>query len=163
MDSRIRVTINGEPYDLQIDPRETLIDVIRDRARLTGPHVGCRTASCGACTISLDGLTVKSCCVPAGDADGRSVSTIEDAEEPQQLDDIQRAFSEVQGMQCGFCTPGMIMSVRQLLRTNPDPDDEQIKVGIAGNICRCTGYVNILKAVRAVRDARLDRQATEPP
>jgi carbon-monoxide dehydrogenase small subunit len=163
VDSRIRVTINGEPYDLQIDPRETLIDVIRDRARLTGPHVGCRTASCGACTISLDGLTVKSCCVPAGDADGRSVSTIEDAEEPQQLDDIQRAFSEVQGMQCGFCTPGMIMSVRQLLRTNPDPDDEQIKVGIAGNICRCTGYVNILKAVRAVRDARLDRQATEPP
>jgi carbon-monoxide dehydrogenase small subunit len=163
VDSRIRVTINGEPYDLQIDPRETLIDVIRDRARLTGPHVGCRTASCGACTISLDGLTVKSCCVPAGDADGRSVSTIEDAEKPQQLDDIQRAFSEVQGMQCGFCTPGMIMSVRQLLRTNPDPDDEQIKVGIAGNICRCTGYVNILKAVRAVRDARLDRQATEPP
>jgi carbon-monoxide dehydrogenase small subunit len=163
VDSRIRVTINGEPYDLQIDPRETLIDVIRDRARLTGPHVGCRTASCGACTISLDGLTVKSCCVPAGDADGRSVSTIEDAEKPHQLDDIQRAFSEVQGMQCGFCTPGMIMSVRQLLRTNPDPDDEQIKVGIAGNICRCTGYVNILKAVRAVRDARLDRQATEPP
>lgn len=162
MTEPVEITINNRIYHFEIDPRETLIDVVRERARLTGPHIGCRTASCGACTVTLDGLTVKSCCIPAGDADGRRVFTVEASAGPQELDDVQAAFAEVQGMQCGFCTPGMIMSVRQLLADNPMPNDEQIREGIAGNLCRCTGYVNILKAVAVVRDARQEARGAEP-
>jgi len=162
MSEHLKITINRQLHEFDIDPRETLIDVIRERARLTGPHVGCRTASCGACTVALDGITVKSCCVPAGDADGRDVTTVESAAAPQELDDVQTAFAEVQGMQCGFCTPGMIMSVRQLLAENPVATPEEIRSGIAGNLCRCTGYVNILKAIISVRDARLAVSASLP-
>ncbi|GAA0974787.1 (2Fe-2S)-binding protein [Acrocarpospora macrocephala] len=153
----ISVEVNGEVVTWDVDPRETLIDAIRERARLTGAHVGCRSASCGACTLSLDGLTVKSCCLLAAEADGRTIRTVEDGRTPPEVDDIQEAFIAAQGMQCGYCTPGMVMSVRHLLAQNPDPSDDEIRRGLAGNLCRCTGYVNILKAVRAVRDARLGR------
>ncbi|GAA1021720.1 (2Fe-2S)-binding protein [Acrocarpospora pleiomorpha] len=153
----ISVEVNGEVVTWDVDPRETLVDAIRERARLTGTHVGCRSASCGACTLSLDGLTVKSCCLLAAEADGRTVRTVEDGRTPPEVDDIQEAFIAAQGMQCGYCTPGMVMSVRHLLAQNPDPSDDEIRRGLAGNLCRCTGYVNILKAVRAVRDARLGR------
>jgi carbon-monoxide dehydrogenase small subunit len=150
-------TVNGRARQLAVDPRETLVDTLRERVRLTGAHIGCRTASCGACTVELDGSTVKSCCVLAAEVDGRTVRTVEDGSEPGELDDVQVAFAEVQGMQCGYCTPGMVVSTRNLLDRIPDPDDDEIKVGLAGNLCRCTGYVNILKAVRRVRDHRLGR------
>ncbi|MCS5723219.1 (2Fe-2S)-binding protein [Herbiconiux sp. CPCC 203407] len=153
----IELTLNGRPRRLAVDPRESLVDALRERARLTGAHVGCRTASCGACTVELDGNTVKSCCVLAAEADGRAVRTVENGAEPGELDDVQVAFAEAQGMQCGYCTPGMVVSVRNLLDRIADPDDDEITRGLAGNLCRCTGYVNILKAVRLVRDRRLGR------
>lgn len=153
----IELTLNGRPRRLSVDPRESLVDALRERARLTGAHVGCRTASCGACTVELDGSTVKSCCVLAAEADGRAVRTVENGAEPGELDDVQVAFAQAQGMQCGYCTPGMVVSVRNLLDRIADPDDDEIKRGLAGNLCRCTGYVNILKAVRLVRDRRLGR------
>ncbi|MCQ8836299.1 (2Fe-2S)-binding protein [Streptomyces malaysiensis] len=156
----ISTIVNGQSIDLAVDPRSTLVDLLREQLGLTGTHVGCRTASCGACTVVLDGNTVKSCCVLAAEADGRSVQTIEghvDGERrarPGELDDVQEAFVQVQGMQCGFCTPGMVLSVRALLAANPDPTDQEAKAAIAGNLCRCTGYVNILRAIRRVADER---------
>jgi aerobic carbon-monoxide dehydrogenase small subunit len=122
--------------------------VIRDNLQLTGTHIGCGTGSCGACTVMLNGRTAKSCCTLAIDVDGGSISTIEGISDDGQLHPVQEAFVEYHALQCGFCTPGMILSTLQLLESNPAPDDEQIRDGIAGNICRCTGYVNIFAAIR---------------
>jgi carbon-monoxide dehydrogenase small subunit len=140
--------LNGVVRSVEIDTRARLVDVIRDTLQLTGTHLGCGTGSCGACTVMLNGRTAKSCCTLAVDVDGASISTIEGVGDDGRLHPVQEAFAECHGLQCGFCTPGMILSALQLLESNPAPDDEQIREGIAGNICRCTGYVNIVVAIR---------------
>jgi aerobic carbon-monoxide dehydrogenase small subunit len=145
---QIKVTVNGVVRGVEIDTRARLVDVIRDNLQLTGTHIGCGTGSCGACTVMLNGRTAKSCCTLAIDVDGGSISTIEGISDDGQLHPVQEAFVEYHALQCGFCTPGMILSTLQLLESNPAPDDEQIRDGIAGNICRCTGYVNIVAAIR---------------
>lgn len=148
MNKQIKVTVNGVVRSIEIDTRARLVDVIRDILHLTGTHLGCGTGSCGACTVMLDGSTVKSCCALAVDVDGASILTIEGLGDDGQLHPIQEAFAECHGLQCGFCTPGMILSALQLLEANPSPDDDQIRDAIAGNICRCTGYVNVVVAIR---------------
>jgi carbon-monoxide dehydrogenase small subunit len=148
VNKQINVTLNGVVRSVEIDTRARLVDVIRDTLQLTGTHLGCGTGSCGACTVMLNGRTAKSCCTLAVDVDGASISTIEGVGDDGRLHPVQEAFAECHGLQCGFCTPGMILSALQLLESNPAPDDEQIREGIAGNICRCTGYVNIVVAIR---------------
>jgi carbon-monoxide dehydrogenase small subunit len=145
----VSTVVNGTTVEAHIDPRRTLAAMLRDDLGLTGTHIGCKTGNCGACTVSLDGLTVKSCCVLAAEADGRRVETIESLSTDDELHPIQQAFSENQGLQCGFCTPGMVMSAKALLEANPDPADEDIRAGLKGNLCRCTGYASILGAVRS--------------
>ncbi len=145
MDVTIRV--NGEERTLNIEPRLLLVQALREELGLTGTHVGCDTSSCGACTVLLDGVSVKSCTMFAVQAAGRSVTTIEGIGTREDLHPMQEAFWTQHGLQCGFCTPGMIMSALDLIARNPDPTDEQIRSGIEGNICRCTGYENIVKAV----------------
>jgi aerobic carbon-monoxide dehydrogenase small subunit len=145
MDVTIRV--NGEERTLNIEPRLLLVQALREGLGLTGTHVGCDTSSCGACTVLLDGVSVKSCTMFAVQAAGRSVTTIEGIGTREDLHPMQVAFWTQHGLQCGFCTPGMIMSALDLIARNPDPTDEQIRSGIEGNICRCTGYENIVKAV----------------
>lgn len=148
MNKQIDVTVNGVVRSVEIDTRARLVDLIRDTLQLTGTHLGCGTGSCGACTVMLDGCTVKSCCTLAVDVEGASISTIEGVGDDSRLHPVQEAFAACHGLQCGFCTPGMILSALQLLESNPAPDDQQIREGIAGNICRCTGYVNIVVAIR---------------
>jgi carbon-monoxide dehydrogenase small subunit len=145
MDVTIRV--NGDEHTLNIEPRLLLVQALREELGLTGTHVGCDTSSCGACTVLLDGVSVKSCTMFAVQAAGRSVTTIEGIGTREDLHPMQEAFWTQHGLQCGFCTPGMIMSALDLIARNPDPTDEQIRCGIEGNICRCTGYENIVKAV----------------
>lgn len=144
----VDITVNGVPRTVDIDTRLRLVDVLRDRLELTGTHLGCGTGNCGACTVILDGRTVKSCCVLAVDIGGSSISTIESVGGDGELHPVQQAFVECHGLQCGFCTPGMILSALQLLQENPSPSDGDIRNAIAGNICRCTGYVNIVTSVR---------------
>ena len=145
----VQVTVNKKPYNIQVDTRMVLADMIRDELRLTGTHIGCGTGSCGACTVMLNGRTVKSCCILAVDADGQEITTIEAlSTSAQQLHPIQEAFVENQGLQCGYCTPGMVLSTLQLLTDNPNPSEEQIRHGIAGNLCRCTGYQFIVKSIQ---------------
>ena len=145
----IRVTMNGQEFSAEVEPRLLLVDFIRDVVGLTGTHVGCNTSNCGACTVFLDGVTVKSCTMLAVQADGRAVTTIEGIGEGEQRHPVQEAFRENHGLQCGYCTPGMVMSSIHLLGKNPSPTDEEIRLGIAGHICRCTGYENIVKSVKA--------------
>lgn len=156
MRQSLKVTVNGEVKELDVDTRKLLIDMIREDLNLTGPHVGCGTGSCGACTVEMNGRTVKSCCIPALDAEGADIKTVEGVKAGDALDPIQEAFIEKHGLQCGFCTPGMIMSTKQLLDKNANPSDAEIRIAIAGNLCRCTGYVNIVAAVKeaAIRRAR---------
>jgi carbon-monoxide dehydrogenase small subunit len=136
----IAVTVNGRERELLVDTRLTLVSLLRDTLGLTGTHIGCKTGNCGVCTIELDGKTVKSCCVLAAEADGRAVRTIEAlSDEAGGLHPIQRAFAEQQGLQCGFCTPAMVMSTLALLAANPEPSDDDIRLALAGNLCRCTG------------------------
>ena len=144
----IHVTVNGMGRTVDIDTRLRLVDVLRDKMQLTGTHLGCGTGNCGACTVILDGRTAKSCCTLAVDVDGSSISTIEGIGDDGQLHPVQQAFVERHGLQCGFCTPGMVLSALQLLQENPAPGDEEIRHAIAGNICRCTGYVNVVASVR---------------
>ena len=139
--------INGEQRTLEVEPRLLLVQALRDGLGLTGTHVGCDTSSCGACTVLLDGVSVKSCTMFAVQAEGRAVTTIEGISTREDLHPMQEAFWTQHGLQCGFCTPGMIMSAIDLIRRNPDPTDAEIRAGIEGNICRCTGYENIVKAV----------------
>ena len=149
MERKISLTINGKPYADEVEPRLLLIHYLREVVGLTGPHIGCETSTCGACTIMLDGKAVKSCTMFAVQADGRQVLTIEGLGYDGRLDPVQEAFWNEHGLQCGFCTPGMIMTARQLLDDNPSPTEEEIRKGIEGNVCRCTGYQHIVNAVKA--------------
>lgn len=154
---RVELVVNGEPRAADVEERTLLVDLLRDRLGLTGTHVGCDTSQCGCCTVQVDGSAVKSCTMLAVQAQGASVVTIEGlapgAGAPDALHPVQQAFSACHGLQCGFCTPGMIMATVDLLRRHPDPSEEQILEGLAGNLCRCTGYVNIVAAVRAAAQA----------
>jgi len=144
----ITLTVNGKPASGVVDSRTLLVSFLRDHLRLTGTHVGCDTSQCGACVVHVDGRAVKSCTMLAAQADGSSVTTIEGMGEVGALHPIQAAFWEKHGLQCGFCTPGMIMVAADLVKNNPDPTDTEIRHAIAGNICRCTGYHNIVAAIR---------------
>jgi len=144
----ITVTINGEARSAEVEDRLLLVHLIRDNCGLTGTHIGCDTTHCGACTVILDGKAVKSCTVFAVQANGREVTTIEGMVQNGELHPLQAGFMEEHGLQCGFCTPGMIMSSKYLLDKNPNPTEEEIRWGISGNLCRCTGYVNIVKSVQ---------------
>jgi carbon-monoxide dehydrogenase small subunit len=145
----IRLTVNGEPVAIQVEPRRLLVDLIRDDLDLTGTKIGCDTTSCGTCTLHLDGRAVKSCTVLAVQADGSNVRTVEDlARDPDELHPLQAAFVEHHGLQCGFCTPGMLMSALDLLEHNESPTDDEIRAAIHGNFCRCTGYQSIVTSIR---------------
>ena len=144
----ITVTANGVSYTHQVEPRLLLVHYIRDVLGLTGTHIGCDTSQCGACTVIVDGLAVKSCTLLAVQADGAEIDTIEGLASEGELHPIQQAFWEEHGLQCGFCTPGMIMTLLQALERNPDPTEQEIRHSIAGNMCRCTGYHNIVKAAQ---------------
>jgi aerobic carbon-monoxide dehydrogenase small subunit len=144
----VTVTVNGEPREADVEPRLLLVHFLRDTLGLTGTHVGCDTSNCGACTVHIDGESAKSCTVLAVQADGREVRTIEGMASGANLHPLQQAFWDQHGLQCGFCTPGMIMQADWLLRQNPDPTEEEIRVGISGNLCRCTGYLNIVKSIQ---------------
>ena len=148
MKRKISLTINGKPYTDEVEPRLLLIHYLREVAGLTGPHIGCETSICGACTVALDGRAVKSCSMFAVQADGREVLTIEGLATNGRLHPVQEAFWNEHGLQCGFCTPGMILRAQRLLKENPSPSEEEIRMGISGNICRCTGYQNIVKAIQ---------------
>ncbi len=144
----IEVTVNGVKHTREVEDRVLLVNLLRDELGLTGTHVGCDTSQCGCCTVHVDGRAVKSCTMLAVQANGANISTIESMAQNGKLHPIQQAFTECHGLQCGFCTPGMIMAVAGLLKENPNPTDEQIEHGLEGNLCRCTGYINIVKAVK---------------
>ena len=146
---RISVDINDGTYEQEVPSSRLLVHFIRDDCDLTGTHIGCDTGNCGACTVHLDGLPVKSCMVLAVQADGAKVATVEGLAPDGELTRLQQAFSDSHALQCGYCTPGMLMSASALLETNPSPSQEEIKIALQGNICRCTGYWNILEAVQA--------------
>ncbi|MCC7413287.1 MAG: (2Fe-2S)-binding protein [Gammaproteobacteria bacterium] len=156
MKRTITLTVNGVTCEASVEPRRLLVDLLRDELRYTGTHIGCDTGNCGACTILLNGVSVKSCMVLAVQADGADILTIEGVAANGTLHPIQQAFKDCHALQCGYCTPGMIMSTIQLLERNPDPSEAEIRQGISGNLCRCTGYVNIIKAIgcagRRMRD-----------
>ena len=149
MTRRVTLTVNGCSVEAEVDERTLLVELIRRSLGLTGTHIGCDTSQCGACVVHLDGKSVKSCTMLALQADGAEVTTIEGLADGEEFHPIQAAFKEHHGLQCGFCTPGMIMSALDLLRRDPDPSDEAIRRWLEGNLCRCTGYHNIVKAVRA--------------
>ena len=146
---RIAVTVNGTQHEADVEPRQLLVYFLRDQLGLTGTNVGCDTSSCGACTILLDGESVKSCTLLAVQADGADLTTIEGLAEDGVLHPVQQAFHENHALQCGYCTPGMVMAVVSLLEENPSPSEHEIRHGLEGNLCRCTGYHNIVKAVQA--------------
>jgi carbon-monoxide dehydrogenase small subunit len=145
----ISVTVNGELRDAEVEPRQLLVYFLREQLGLTGTNVGCDTSSCGACTVLLGGESVKSCTVLAVQADGREVTTIEGLASGGELHPVQQAFHEHHALQCGYCTPGMVLAAVSLLREQPSPSEEEIRLGLEGNLCRCTGYHNIVKAVQA--------------
>ena len=149
MKSAVTMTVNGVSRTAQTEPRTLLVHLLREHLNLTGTHVGCDTSNCGACTVWLDGEAVKSCTVLAVQAEGHEVTTIEGISENGELHAMQQAFHETHGLQCGFCTPGMVMTAIKLLEHNPSPTDEEIRHGLEGNLCRCTGYENIVAAVRS--------------
>jgi aerobic carbon-monoxide dehydrogenase small subunit len=144
----ISVTVNGEQHKAEIDSRLLLVHFIRENLSLTGTHIGCDTTSCGACTVTVDGQAIKSCTMFAVQANGKSIATIEGVAEGGALHPLQEGFWEKHGLQCGFCTPGMIMSAKALLEKNPNPSEEEIRWGISGNLCRCTGYSKIVEAIQ---------------
>jgi carbon-monoxide dehydrogenase small subunit len=143
---KIQVTVNGERRAADVEPRLLLVHLLREVFRLTGTHIGCDTSHCGACTVLLDGRAVKSCAVLAVQADGRQVMTVEGLEKDGKLHPLQDAFVEEHGLQCGYCTPGMLMTGYAFLQSHKEPSEDEIRLGISGNLCRCTGYVNIVKA-----------------
>jgi aerobic carbon-monoxide dehydrogenase small subunit len=148
MTQHISVTVNGTVREADVEPRLLLVHLLRDEFGLTGTHTGCDTSNCGACTVHVNGTSAKSCTMLAVQADGAEIRTIEGMEQAGTLHPLQQAFWDCHGLQCGFCTPGMIMQSAWLLEQNPEPTDEEVREGIAGNLCRCTGYVNIVKAVQ---------------
>jgi carbon-monoxide dehydrogenase small subunit len=155
----ITVTINGAEHTADVEPRLLLVHLIREVFGLTGTHIGCDTTSCGACTVLLDGMPVKSCTMFGVQADGRSVMTVEGLASAAGLDPIQAAFKESHGLQCGFCTPGMMLVGSALIAENPDPSDDDVRWAISGQICRCTGYMNIVKAIQAAAKAKAEASA----
>lgn len=148
----ITLNVNGKEVSTTAEPRELLIHVLREQLDITGPHIGCETSHCGACTVEIDGKSVKSCTLFAIQAQGKQITTIEGLGSPDQLHVIQEKFREHHGLQCGYCTPGMITRAHRLLQENPNPTEEDVRFGIAGNLCRCTGYQNIVKAVMAAAE-----------
>ena len=147
--TQISLKVNGKPVEALVEPRTLLIHLLREDLRLTGPHIGCETTHCGACTVDLDGASVKSCTVFAVQANGADITTIEGMANPDgTLSALQEGFRMMHGLQCGYCTPGMIVRAHRLLKENPNPDDEEIRFGISGNLCRCTGYQNIVRAIQ---------------
>jgi aerobic carbon-monoxide dehydrogenase small subunit len=146
----VTVTINGVEYEREVEARKLLIHFVRDDLDLTGSHIGCDTGNCGACSMIVDGTLVKSCMMLAVQADGATIETVEGLADGDQLSPLQRSFSEHHALQCGYCTPGMLMSATALLRENPSPSEDEIRKALQGNICRCTGYWNIFDAVKAV-------------
>jgi aerobic carbon-monoxide dehydrogenase small subunit len=144
----ITVTINGETYERTVLARSLLVHFLRDTLFLKGTHIGCDTGNCGACTVLYDGKPIKSCMMLAAQADGAEIDTVEGLADDGELNALQRSFNEHHGLQCGYCTPGLLMSATALLRSNPSPTDEDIRRGIRGNICRCTGYMNVVEAIR---------------
>lgn len=160
---KITVTINGETHSAEVEPRLLLVHFIRENLSLTGTHIGCDTSNCGACTVLLDGRSVKSCTVLAVQANGKNVVTIEGMAKGAELHPLQEGFKEEHGLQCGFCTPGMIMRAADLLAQNPNPTEEEIRWGISGNLCRCTGYNNIVKAIQYAAEKIRDTGADSIP
>ena len=150
---QVSITVNGAEHVLELEPRELLVYVLRERLGLTGTNVGCDTSSCGACTVLLDGESVKSCTLLGVQVDGHEITTIEGLASNGELHPMQRAFQESHALQCGYCTPGMIMAATSFLNEHPSPTDDEIRRGLEGNLCRCTGYHNIVKAVQAVANA----------
>ncbi len=148
----IAVTVNGTTYEREVEARKLLIHFIRDDLDLTGSHIGCDTGNCGACSVIVDGTLVKSCMLLAVQADGSSIETVEGLADGEELSKLQQSFSDHHALQCGYCTPGMLMSATALLRDNPHPSEDEIKKGLQGNICRCTGYWNIVDAVRTAAE-----------
>jgi carbon-monoxide dehydrogenase small subunit len=144
---KVRLNVNGTEHELDVEPRQLLVHALRDNLGLTGTHVGCDTSNCGACTVHMDGMAVKSCTILAVQADGAEITTIEGMGTEDNLHPMQEAFWNNHGLQCGYCTPGMIMSATALLARNPNPTEEEVRLGLEGNLCRCTGYHNIVKSV----------------
>jgi carbon-monoxide dehydrogenase small subunit len=144
----VKITVNGKSYAREIESRVLLVEFLREACDLTGTHVGCDTSYCGACTVLMNNLAVKSCTVLAIQADGAEITTVEGLEKDGQLGPIQKAFGESYGLQCGYCTPGLMLAAQQLLSNNPEPSDKEIRKAIAGNTCRCTGYMNVFKAIQ---------------
>ena len=157
----IEITVNGKLYQRDVEPRLLLVEFIRENIGLTGTHVGCDTSYCGACTIILNGEAIKSCTYLAVQADGGEVITVEGLEKEGQMHPLQQAFSECHGLQCGYCTPGMLMSSLALLAENPDPSVKDIRKRLAGNVCRCTGYQNIIKSVQSAASSLRAIQETD--
>ena len=149
----VSVTVNGTTYEREVDARRLLIHFLRDDLDLTGSHVGCDTGNCGACSVILDGTLIKSCMMLAVQADGATIETVEGLAEGEELTELQKSFSAHHALQCGYCTPGMLMSAKALLDENPEPTEREIRRAIQGNICRCTGYVNIVEAIAAAAEA----------
>ena len=149
---QITVSVNGKEYTNEVEPMMSLAAYLREELRLTGTHIGCDTSSCGACTITVDGKAVKSCTLLAVQADGSDITTIEGIAKNGEMHPLQAAFKENHGLQCGFCTPGMIMTASDILKENPNPSEEEIRHGLEGNFCRCTGYHNIVKSIQHAAD-----------
>lgn len=158
----VKMTVNGKPVEANTEPRTLLIHLLREELNLTGPHIGCDTSHCGACTVDLNGKSVKSCTVFAAQAEGADITTIEGIANPDgTLHALQEAFRQHHGLQCGFCTPGMITRAYRLLQENPNPTEEEIRYGISGNLCRCTGYQNIVKSIQAAAEELSVKEAAE--
>ena len=148
----VTIEINGSSFTREVDSRLLLVHFLRENLQMTGTHIGCDTSNCGACTVLMDGRSIKTCTVYTVQANGKSLTTIEGMETEGKLHPLQEGFHEEHGLQCGFCTPGMIMRAAELLEKNPNPSEEEIRMGISGNLCRCTGYVNIINAVQYAAD-----------
>ncbi|PHP67218.1 carbon monoxide dehydrogenase [Zhengella mangrovi] len=158
---QVTLTVNGETRDVLAEPRELLIHTLREQLGITGPHIGCETTHCGACTVDMNGKSVKACTVFVAQADGADITTIEGLGNPDGLHVLQEMFREHHGLQCGFCTPGMITRAHRLLIENPNPTEEEVRFGMAGNLCRCTGYQNIVKAILAAASQMNQKEAAE--
>jgi aerobic carbon-monoxide dehydrogenase small subunit len=159
----ITLKVNGVEQSAEVEPRLLLVHFLRERLGLTGTHIGCDTSGCGACTVLLDGVPVKACTFLAVQADGRAVETVEGLLSQGQLHPIQAAFKQEHGLQCGFCTPGMMLAAKALLSDNPEPSEEEVRWALSGNICRCTGYMNIVRAVRAAAATMREQSAADQP
>jgi carbon-monoxide dehydrogenase small subunit len=159
MTQHVKLTLNGQPIEADIEPRLLLVHFIREVANLTGTHIGCDTTSCGACAVQINGVPSKSCTLFAVQVEGADIRTVEGLEQNGKLHPVQEGFFEEHGLQCGFCTPGMLMTAEAFLREHPDPTDDEIRQAISGNLCRCTGYVNIVKAVQYAAKTMREAQA----